>query len=137
MYPYALIGVLMLLPGCASTPVPAHDPEKAWVEFFTRTGKVVMAERLDGQRLDDGRYFQVEPGRHELMVRFDYEVIQSMLPMGQPSERICYITLHYDSFQAGQRYRLEARNMAFQTYAYLYDPEGKKVAIEDSVNCLF
>lgn len=137
MYVYALIGALMLLAGCANTPVPAHDPGKAWIEFFTRTGKLVMAERLDNQRLSDGRYFQVDPGRHELMVRFDYEVTQSVLPMGQPTERICYITLHYDGFQAGQRYRLEARNMAFQTYAYLYDPQGKKVATEDDVNCLF
>jgi hypothetical protein len=134
---YAALVACALLTGCTTDPVPAHDPGKAWIELFTRTGKMVMAERLDGQRLEDGRYFQVSPGNHEVMVRFDYEVTQSLLPMGQPSERICYVSLDYDAFQSGQTYRLEARNLGLQTFAFLYDPQGKKVATERKVNCLF
>lgn len=137
MFRYALIAAFALLSACASDPVPPHDPGKAWVELFTVTGKMVMAERLDGQRLEDGRYFQIAPGDHELMVRFDYEVTQSSLPMGQPSERICYVTLRYNAFEAGQRYRLEARNLGLQTFAFLYNPQGQKVATERKVNCLF
>lgn len=137
MHRYAPIALFTLLSACANAPVPAHDPGQAWVEMFTRTGKMVMAERLDNQRLGDGRYFQVTPGSHELMVRFDYEVTQSSLPMGQPSERICYVSLRYDNFEAGQRYRLEARNLGLQTFAFLYNPKGEKVATERQVNCLF
>lgn len=33
-----------------------------------------MAERLDKERLRDGRFFQVSPGSHVLLVHFDYEV---------------------------------------------------------------
>ncbi|WP_426150997.1 hypothetical protein [Pseudomonas sp. DC3000-4b1] len=126
-----------LLGACSNTPVPTPDPAQAWVQMFTRTGKMVMAERLDGQRLEDGRFFQVRPGAHELRVRFDYEVTTASLPMGQPSERICYVDLRYDNFKAGQRYRLEARNLGLQTFAFLYDAQGATLATERQVNCLF
>lgn len=62
------------LAGCANPPLPAVDPGKAWIDMFTTTGRLVMAESLDGRKLNDGRYFQVEPGSHELEVRFDYEM---------------------------------------------------------------
>jgi len=132
-----LIVSLLMISACTHQPVPAQDPAKAWVELFTRTGKLVMAEQLDGVRLSDGRYFQLAPGGHDLMVRFDYDVTQPLLPMGQPIERICYITLRYQSFQAGQRYRLEARSLGLSTLAMLYDPQGVKVATARDVNCLF
>jgi hypothetical protein len=64
---------VIALAGCA-TPVPPADPQQAWVEFRMLDGKVLMAERLDGMRWPDGRYFQVKPGAHELVVRFDFEV---------------------------------------------------------------
>jgi len=137
MYRSALLALAMLLAACTTTPMPPHDPQQAWVEMFTRTGKLVMAERLDDQRLEDGRYFQFPAGSHELQVRFDYEVTAAALPMMQPAERICYITVRYDAFQAGQRYRLEARNLGLQTFAFLYDSQGKKLATERQVNCLF
>lgn len=61
--------------GCQS-PLPAVNPQMAWVEFSTPfpNDKLLMAERLDKQRLRDGRFFQVTPGSHELIVRFDFEV---------------------------------------------------------------
>jgi hypothetical protein len=64
-----------LVAGC-QTPLPPVDPQMAWVDFSTPTpgGKVLMAERLDKQRLNDGRFFQVTPGSHELRVRFDFEI---------------------------------------------------------------
>ena len=66
----------LLLSACASPPIPPVDPQQAWVDFATPTpgAKLVMAQRLDGKNLNDGRFFQVPPGSHELMVRFDFEV---------------------------------------------------------------
>lgn len=136
MYRYATAVLSVLLSACA-TPMPAHDPGQAWVELYNRTGKVLMAERLDGERLNDGRYFQVSPGSHELLVRFDYEISQSMLPMAQAYERTCYLGLRYDAFQPGQRYRLEARNLGVQSFAFLYNAQGEQVATERRVNCLY
>ena len=66
----------IFLSACASTPLPLVDPHQAWIDFATPTpgAKLVMAQRLDGKNLNDGRFFQVPPGSHELMVRFDFEV---------------------------------------------------------------
>ncbi|MDN5407219.1 hypothetical protein GHO42_16995 [Pseudomonas sp. FSL R10-0056] len=126
-----------LLSACTSTPIPPADPAMAWVELETQTGKLVMAERLDNKRQADGRYFQVTPGSHELMVRFDFEVFVGGMGMfSDPQERLCYVTVDYDNFQPGQRYRLQARSLGFNAYARLYDATGKVVAEERLVNCL-
>ena len=137
MRTYLLLPIACLLCACASTPLPAADPAKAWVDLETQTGKLVMAERLDNQRLNDGRYFQVTPGSHELMVRFDFEVFVGGMGMfSDPQERLCYITLNYDNFQPGERYRLQARSLGFNAYARLYNAEGKVLTEERLVNCL-
>ncbi|MBO6276731.1 MULTISPECIES: hypothetical protein [Pseudomonas] len=126
-----------LLSACTSTPIPPADPTMAWVDLETQTGKLVMAERLDNKRQADGRYFQVTPGSHELMVRFDFEVFVGGMGMfSDPQERLCYVTVDYDNFQPGQRYRLQARSLGFNAYARLYDATGKVVAEERLVNCL-
>lgn len=132
----ALLMALMLS-ACVSTPLPPADPAKAWVDLETQTGKLVMAERLDTHRMTDGRFFQVSPGSHELMVRFDFEVFTGGRSMfSDPQERLCYLTLNYDGFQPGQRYRLQARSLGFNAYARLYNAEGRVVAEERLVNCL-
>lgn len=126
-----------LLSACTSTPIPPADPTMAWVDLETQTGKLVMAERLDNKRQADGRYFQVTPGSHELMVRFDFEVFVGGMGMfSDPQERLCYVTVDYDNFQPGQRYRLQARSLGFNAYARLYNAAGKVVAEERQVNCL-
>ena len=137
MRTYLLLGMACLLSACVSTPLPKPDPSLAWVDLETQTGRLVMAERLDHQRMTDGRYFQVSPGSHELMVRFDYEVfIGGMSQFSNPQERLCYITLNYADFQPGQRYRLQARSLGFNAYARLYSAEGKVLAEERLVNCI-
>ena len=132
-----LLLMACLLSACASTPLPPHDPNMAWVDLDTQTGKLVMAERLDNQRLYDGRDFQVTPGSHELMVRFDYEVfIGGMGMFSEPQERLCYLSVNYADFEPGQRYRLQARSLGFNAYVRLYNAEGKVLAEERLVNCL-
>ncbi|XOQ69889.1 MAG: Lipoprotein [Pseudomonas helleri] len=137
MRTFLLLLTASLLSACASTPLPPHDPNMAWVDLETQTGKLIMAERLDNKRLNDGRYFQVTPGSHELMVRFDYEVfIGGMGMFSEPQERLCYLSVNYADFQPGQRYRLQARSLGFNAYARLYNAEGKVLAEERLVNCL-
>jgi hypothetical protein len=132
MRPYTMLAALGVLGGCAS-PLPPKDPGQAWVELRTLLpGKLVMADRLDGQRLEDGRYFQVTPGRHELVVRFDYEVYSGGFST-DPTDRTCYLTLRYGAFEAGRRYRLEARAPAMQPTALLYD-EQRRVLVDEPSN---
>lgn len=125
---------------CAcSSPLPNVDPQQAWVDLAAPApgGKLVMAERLDQQRLPDGRYFQITPGSHELTVRFDFEIYSGgMGMMTGTSERLCYLTVRYDHFQAGQRYRLEARSLGFNASARLYDAQRQLVAEDRMVNCV-
>lgn len=124
--------------GC-QTPLPPVDPQMAWVDFSTPTpgGKVLMAERLDNVRLRDGRFFQVAPGSHELTVRFDFEIFGGSQGLDtDPQERLCYMTVRYDHFEAGQRYRLEARSLAFTPSARLINRQGQIVAEERQINCV-
>ncbi|MEE3634053.1 hypothetical protein CYD26_15220 [Pseudomonas sp. FFUP_PS_473] len=119
-----------------SNPLPPIDTKQAWVDLYTITpGRLVMADRLDGTRLNDGRYFQVTPGPHELIVRFDYEVYAGGFT-SEPVERTCYLTVRYDNFQAGQRYRLEARALSMTPNAWLYDADRKILAEERDVHCI-
>ncbi|RAI70589.1 hypothetical protein DOZ80_13515 [Pseudomonas fluorescens] len=125
--------------GC-QTPMPAANPKMAWVEFSTPfpNDKLLMAERLDKQRLRDGRYFEVTPGSHELIVRFDFEVPGGggLSMMNGPSERICYLTIKYDHFEAGQRYVLQGRSIAFIPEARLYNAKREIVAEDRESYCL-
>jgi hypothetical protein len=130
----------LFLSACASTPIPPVDPHQAWIDFATPTpgAKLVMAQRLDGKNLDDGRFFQVPPGRHELMVRFDFEVNTGagIGGLDQTRDRTCFMTLQYDNFQAGQHYVLEGRSLAFTPNIRLYNAARQLLAQERSVNCI-
>ncbi|WP_191489212.1 hypothetical protein [Pseudomonas sp. FEN] len=133
-----LLPVLALasLGGCIS-PLPAVNPQMAWVDLDTHTGKLIMAESLDKQRLRDGRFFQVTPGSHELVARFDFEVYAGGMAMNlDPSERLCYLSVHYDHFEAGRRYRLEGISLGFNASARLYNDRGEVVAEENKVFCI-
>lgn len=131
--PIMLIALSAL--GACASPLPPKDPGKAWVDLYTITpGRMLMADKLDGARLDDGRYFQVTPGKHELVVRFDYEIYAGGFST-DPTERICYLTVRYNDFKAGERYRLEARAPAMQPQIYLYD--GKRTVLVNKPNEVF
>lgn len=124
--------------GCQS-PLPAVNPQMAWVDFATPSpgGKLLMAERLDHQRLSDGRFFQVTPGSHELLVRFDFEVFGGGGGlMTGPVDRLCYLTIRFDHFEAGQRYSLEARSLAFTPSARLYNAKREIVAEDRDTDCV-
>ena len=132
-----LLFVASLVAGC-QTPLPPVDPQMAWVDFSTPTpgGKLLMAERLDNVRLNDGRFFQVTPGSHELRVRFDFEVFGGGGGlMTGPVERLCYLYIRYDHFEAGQRYQLQAGSIGFRPWAKLYDEQRNVVGQGTPAGC--
>ena len=131
-----LLLALASLGGCLS-PLPAVNPQMAWVDLETHTGTLVMAESLDKQRLRDGRFFQVTPGSHDLLARFDFEVYVGGMAMNtDPPNRLCYLSVHYDHFEAGQRYRLEGIALGFNASARLYNDKGEVVAEQNNVFCI-
>lgn len=132
----ALLGAVLVLSACAS-PVPAPDPSQAWVELRSHAGTLLMADRLDDQRLNDGRYFQVPAGAHELQARFQFEVNGGGGLDGayEPRQVTCEIRVRYDNFVAGQRYRLEARPMQMKAQAWLYDEQRNVLARGKILRC--
>lgn len=132
-----LLAALSVLAGCAG-PLPAVDPQMAWVDMHTFTGKLVMADKLDGKRTEDGRYYQVTPGKHELEVRYDYEYAAGGLGLSIDlyNEITCYVTVSYEKFEAGHRYRLEVRDIANSIDAQLKDEQRTVLAEESNVFCL-
>ena len=108
------------LSACASA-LPEPDPQQAWVELYSTPGNTLMADKLDGKRVSDGRYFQVSPGEHELRARFQFDVESGGGgTVGNPRQITCNLKVKYP-FEAGKRYRLEARPVAMSTQAWLYE----------------
>jgi len=56
--------------------------------------------------------------------------------MTGPVERLCYLTIRFDHFEAGQRYRLEARSLAFTPSARLYNAKREIVAEDRDTDCI-
>lgn len=52
----ALCAVL-LLSACAA-PIPKADPSEAWIGLKEEAPNDLMAERVDGKRVDDGRFLR-------------------------------------------------------------------------------
>jgi hypothetical protein len=133
----SIILALAALAGCTG-PLPAVDPQQAWVDMRTLTGKMVMADKVDGETTYDGRYFQVSPGRHALQVRYDYEInYGGFSAMSDDfTERTCYIELTYDRFAAGQRYMIEVRSLHNSITAWLYDAQRQELVEQSEAHCI-
>lgn len=133
---YLSVLLTLLLLGACAAPVPPRDPGQAWVELYSSAGTLLMADRLNGERLGDGRYFQVPGGAHELLVRFQYEVNRGGFGVDtEPRQITCQIRLRYDNFVAGQRYRIEARPLAMKAQAWLYDGQRNVLARGKVMRC--
>uniref|UniRef100_UPI0036D8A90E PA0061/PA0062 family lipoprotein n=1 Tax=Stutzerimonas tarimensis TaxID=1507735 RepID=UPI0036D8A90E len=115
--------------------LPSPSPEQAWVELrVTPPSAVFMADRLDGQRTPDGRYFQLPSARHELQTRYDFEIGSAGFG-GDIQYLHCLMVLVYDGFQPGQRYLLEARALGYQPQVWLYDDNRQVLAEAQVARC--
>lgn len=126
----------LLLSACAS-PLPEADPAMAWVELRGQVSDIFMADRLDGVRTADGRYFQVTPDAHRLEARYDFEISGGGTGLFGDSQHLrCTLLVRYDAFQAGQRYVFEARSLGFQPQGWLRDEQGKTLARAEATRCI-
>jgi hypothetical protein len=133
-----LFAALALLGACAG-PLPAPDPQQAWIELHAEMpSDLLMAEQLDGKRLDDGRYFQVSPGAHRLEVSYRFEVPAVLFGLDSFTQ-LCYLRLDYAHFAAGQRYRLDARSIRawLPTESWLSDAQGRRLAEGQELICTY
>lgn len=135
-----LLAALVTLGGCVS-PLPSPDPRQAWIDLQLRepaVGASLLAESQDGQRLNDGRYFQLPPGAHSLKVSYRYDLYGGggfglRFGWNNPLQIQCYLELDYSDFQAGRRYRLEAEHTFGQGEITLYDGQRELVTSQRGI----
>lgn len=70
--PLGLSCLALSLSGCNL--LPRHDPNQAWIDLDAGHDNALKAVQVDEKAWQDGRYFQVPPGNHELTVRFQFPV---------------------------------------------------------------
>lgn len=129
-----LLAALLTLTGCMGLPKP--DPNQAWVDLQVPEDNALHAQQVDAQALDDHRYFEVQPGSHELTVRYQFTVAPDNIgPQATPLSRDCQLNLKYANFNAGERYQLEAGSLGFTPWAKLYDQQRRLVGRAQPAGC--
>ncbi|RBJ86150.1 hypothetical protein C3L29_003560 [Pseudomonas sp. MWU12-2534b] len=123
------LGLACLLSACAG-PMPQPDPSEAWIGLQEEGSNDLMAERVDGRKVDDGRYFQVKPGAHRLDVTLFEENV------GDANQQDCNGHLSYSGFKAGEHYKLVESSLGSEVSARLYDARGKQLASTQDFNCM-
>lgn len=129
------LSVALGLSGCAG-PLPAPDPNMAWVDLTAQPADIFMSDRLDDKRTPDGRYFQVSPGAHELEARYEFEISSGGFGIfGEPHYLRCTMVIRYDDFQAGRRYLFQARSLGFTPQGWLRDEQYNVLARAEAEHC--
>lgn len=125
-----MLGAFGLLSACAGH-LPKPDPSDAWVGLREETQNSMLAEKLDGVELKDGRYFQVKPGGHKL------ELLLYKEGVTEQDERICRAAVEYAGFKAGKHYTLVESSLGdLHLRADLKDDQGKTIATTSHFNCI-
>jgi len=126
------VALLVITSSACAAPLPEHDLSMAWIDVRTQAGHQLSAQRLNRKKVDDARYFQVNPGAHQLQVRLTYERGGSLIG---DSQRRCLVDIAYDDFQAGQRYSIRALAKGWTVRAWLYNAEGQRLIESKSIRC--
>lgn len=123
--------LLIACSACAA-PVLEHDPSQVWIDVQSQAGHQLSAQRIDGSKVNDARYFQVSPGQHQLQVRLTYERGGSNTV---DSQRRCLVDIAYPEFAAAQRYSIRALAKGWTVRAWLYDSAGQRIIESKPVRC--
>ncbi len=131
---WKIIGSAALLIACSAcaAPLPEHDPDMAWIDVQSQAGHRLSAQRMDGNKVNDARYFQVSPGEHQLQMRLTYD--RGGNSSGD-SQRRCLVDVVYADFQAGQRYSVRALAKGWTVRAWLYSSDGQRLIESKPVRC--
>lgn len=124
-----LLGLVAVLSACAG-PMPKADPSEAWIGLQEEPSGVLMAEDLDGKRLNDGRYFDVKPGAHTLAVELIVE------GNGDDGQMNCEASVHFDPFKAGAHYTLVESSLGEEYRVKLEDSSGHQIGHSKDFTCM-
>lgn len=125
------VAVLIVCSACAA-PLPEHDPDMAWIDVRSQAGHQLSAQRINSTKADDARYFQVDPGAHQLQMRLTYDRGGSNTG---DSQRRCLVDIDYADFEPGQRYSVRALAKGWTVRAWLYSSEGQRLIESKPTRC--
>lgn len=123
-----VLGLACLLGACAG-PMPQPNPQQAWIGLQEETQDSVLAEKVDGKPINDGRYFEVRPGEHDLAMMIFHQ-------QDNDEQQTCQVDLDYRGFKAGEHYRLVESSLGPDLRASLENASGQTVAEAKNFNCL-
>ncbi|KPA88024.1 MULTISPECIES: hypothetical protein [Pseudomonas] len=123
------LGLAVLLSACAG-PMPKADPHQAWIGLQEEAPNDLLAEKVDGKPIDDGRFFEVTPGSHKL------DVMLVEIPVGDGNQEDCSGEVSYKQFKAGEHYKLVESSLGQEVSARLLDAHGKEVAHTGDFQCM-
>ncbi|WP_460119274.1 PA0061/PA0062 family lipoprotein [Pseudomonas sp. S2_C03] len=132
-----LTGSLLMLTGCAGFGLPHHDPSQAWIDLDSpQQDTALQALEVDAKASTDKRYFEVQPGSHELTVRYQFAVEPSNIgPGAETLWRDCQMNVKFNGFNAGEKYQLQAGNIGFRPWAKLYDQQRNVIGQGTPAGC--
>ena len=123
-----VLGLACLLGACAG-PMPKPDPQQAWIGLQEETQDSVLAEKVDGKPINDGRYFEVRPGEHDLAMMIFHQQTND-------EQQTCRVDLDYRRFKAGEHYRLVESSLGLDLRVSLENPRGRTLAEAKNFDCL-
>lgn len=124
--------VLLITSSACAAPLPEHEPDMAWIDVQSQAGHRLSAQRMDGSKVNDARYFQGSPGRHQLQMRLTYD--RGGNNTGD-SQRRCLVDVDYADFQAGHSYSVRALAKGWTARAWLYSSDGQRLIESKPVRC--
>jgi hypothetical protein len=122
------LSLVCLLSACAG-PMPKADPSEAFIGLEQPGSDDLLAQRVDGRNVNDGRYFEVKPGAH----RLDMTLISGA--DGNSADLNCMGRLDYSGFKAGEHYQIDASSEGLKAGVSLVDSHGNQVAQSNSFKC--
>lgn len=117
--------------------MPDPDPAQAWIDLGPKPQDTALqALKVDDKATTDKRFFEVQPGSHELKVRYQFAVQPTNIgPDSEPLWRDCQLSVKFKDFNAGERYQLQAGNIGFHPWAKLYDQQRKVIGQGTAAGC--
>ncbi|MFJ4144439.1 hypothetical protein [Pseudomonas sp. NPDC089734] len=115
-----LIVCSLLIISACSTVLPAPDKTSSLVEMSANNKNTLLAQKVDGSTVRDGRYFQLSPGAHELEV-----LIVSQSFEGSTVSR--FASFKFDHFLPESRYNLKLVGGSHNLHLQLRDETGELI----------
>ena len=127
----------LLLTACAHPPPQPLSAGLARITLDSGSRADMRAYRLDGNLVRQLRFPDISPGRHELQVRYQFEVpggTGRSDRLSEPRRRTCILGLQWE-FVAGKHYRVTAYRLGWNPLGWLENDTGGRLVRARVIRC--